>query len=93
MLKLKIGEKAELKEIHERFINNGFKLSQVGMELVAENDLDLSSDIEFYNFVSYQNNKYLVRVDFDITKYDFDWWNWGIQINDVEVKKLKKGLK
>ena len=63
------------------------------MELVAENDLDLSSDIEFYNYVSYQNNKYLVRVDFDITKYDFDWWNWGIQINDVEVKKLKKGLK
>ena len=93
MLKLKIGEKAELKEIHERFINNGFKLSQVGMELVAENDLDLSSDLEFYNYVSYQNNKYLVRVDFDITKYDFDWWNWGIQINDVEVKKLKKGLK
>jgi hypothetical protein len=93
LLKLKIGEKAELKEIHERFINNGFKLSQVGMELVAENDLDLSSDIEFYNYVSYQNNKYLVRVDFDITKYDFDWWNWGIQINDVNVKKLKKGLK
>ena len=93
MLKLKIGEKAELKEIHERFINNGFELSQVGMELVAENDLELSSDIEFYNYVSYQNNKYLVRVDFDITKYDFDWWNWGIQINDVEVKKLKKGLK
>jgi hypothetical protein len=92
LLKLKIGEVTQLKDIHQRFVTNGYELFEVGMELINFEDLDLSSDLDFYNFVAYQKGRRLIRVDFDVIKSDlFDWQNWVVSLIDVDFKILRKG--
>lgn len=91
MLKLKIGEVTQLKDIHQRFITNGYELFEVGMELINFEDLDFSSDLDFYNFVAYRKDRTLIRVDFDVIKSDlYDWQNWVVSLIDIDFKKLRQ---
>lgn len=84
------GRKGKLKDIDKEFVSEGYKLIKVGMEDIGE--IDISSDIDFCNYLIYQNKKQKIRIDFDIVNYNYNWQDWGVVIIDVEIIKMK-GMK
>jgi hypothetical protein len=90
MLKLKIGEEVLIKDLHTRFIDNNFMLSEVGME-VLEEDVEVSTDLDFYNYLTYKSKTHKITVDFDILVYSFEnWLDWYVKINHISVKRIRR---
>lgn len=79
-----------IKEMENKMKEKGYEIEEIGMQVVGH--IDLSTDLDFYNYIIFNNKRKRIRIDFDVLVYDFkDLFNWVVKITEVET--LKEGAR
>jgi len=83
-----LGKTFQLKQLVKLFHSMGWRLKNIGMEMIKEEDLNLSTDIELYHYVVFTKDGELMKVWFNVELRDLQsFMNFVVTITEVEAKK------